>query len=193
MSQFLFLDSGPLGLLTHPQRSAEVVALTEWLARCLVSGSRVIVPAIVYYELKRELLRTKNSLSIARLDAFVEATPDRYLALSDEALLLAAGLWARSRQAGQPTADAKALDVDVIIAAQAATSSSSRRIRSTSSSFSPQESGTRSTRSPLLVDKNLIAPGNDHRPTVSCPVNRAEEQRISLFFSQGRGLPGFTA
>ena len=119
MSQVLFLDSGPLGLLTHPQRSAEVLAVAEWLSRCILSGSRVIVPAIVYYELKRELIRAKKSFGIARLDAFVGASPGRYLPLSDEALRLAADLWARSRQEGQPTADPKALDIDVIIAAQA--------------------------------------------------------------------------
>jgi hypothetical protein len=62
VSQVLFLDSGPLGLLTHPQRSAEVLAVTEWLTRCLLSGSRVIVPAIVYYELKRELLRANKGI-----------------------------------------------------------------------------------------------------------------------------------
>jgi predicted nucleic acid-binding protein len=119
VSQVLFLDSGPLGLLTHPQRSAEVLAVTKWLTRCLLSGSRVIVPAIVYYELKRELLRAKKSIGVTRLDAFVAATPGRYLALSDEALRLAAGLWAKARQEGQATADPKALDIDVIIAAQA--------------------------------------------------------------------------
>jgi predicted nucleic acid-binding protein len=119
VSEFLFLDSGPLGLLTHPQRSAEVVAVAEWLSRCLLGGSRVIVPAIVYYELKRELLRAKKSFGIARLDAFISATPGRYLPLSDEALRLAADLWAKARQGGQPTADPNALDIDVIIAAQA--------------------------------------------------------------------------
>jgi hypothetical protein len=62
VSQVLFLDSGPLGLLTHPQRSAEVLAITEWLTRCLLSGRRVIVPAIVYYELKRELLRANKGI-----------------------------------------------------------------------------------------------------------------------------------
>lgn len=57
MSRFLVLDSGPLGLLTHPQRNAEVVEITGWLSQCLLSDHRVIIPAIVYYELKRELLR----------------------------------------------------------------------------------------------------------------------------------------
>jgi predicted nucleic acid-binding protein len=79
----------------------------------------VIVPAIVYYELKRELLRAKKTFGVARLDAFIAASAGRYLPLSDEALRLAADLWARSRQEGQPTADPKALDIDVIIAAQA--------------------------------------------------------------------------
>ena len=119
MNQILFLDSGPLGLLTHPQRSAEVVAVTEWLSHCLLGGCRVIVPAIVYYELKRELLRAKKSFGVARLEAFIAATPGRYLPLSDEALRLAADLWAKSRQEGQPTADPKSLDIDVIIAGQA--------------------------------------------------------------------------
>ena len=119
MSQFLFLDSGPLGLLTHPQRSAEVIAVTEWLSRCLMSGARVVVPAIVYYELKRELLRAEKTASVSRLDAFVNAAAGRYLPLSDEALRLAAELWAQARRQGRPTAEAQALDIDVLIAAQA--------------------------------------------------------------------------
>src|ERR1051326_2126428 len=59
VSRFLFLDSAPLGLITHPQRSTRVAAITEWLSRCILNGHRVVVPAIVYYELKRELLRAK--------------------------------------------------------------------------------------------------------------------------------------
>lgn len=119
MSRFLVLDSGPLGLLTHPQRNAEVVAITDWLSQCLRAGNRVIVPAIVYYEVKRELLRAGKSVSVLRLDAFTSRTPGRYLPLSDEALQLAAELWARARQQGRPTADMRDLDVDVILAAQA--------------------------------------------------------------------------
>jgi predicted nucleic acid-binding protein len=119
VSQFIFLDSGPLGLLTHSQRSAEVIDVTRWLSRCLMSGTRAVVPAIVYYEIKRELLRAKKTFAVERLDAFVRAAPDRYLPLSDEALRLAAELWAKSRQEGRPTAESKAIDIDVLIAAQA--------------------------------------------------------------------------
>jgi predicted nucleic acid-binding protein len=117
--RFLFLDSGPLGLITHPQQSATVAAITEWLTGCILRGNQVIVPAIIYYELKRELIRAKKATSVARLDAFVRAAPGRYLPLSDEALTLAAELWARARQGGLPASERAALDVDVILAAQA--------------------------------------------------------------------------
>jgi predicted nucleic acid-binding protein len=118
VSDVLLLDSGPLGLITQPQRSHEVIAITDWLKDCLREGARVLVPAIVYYEIKRELLRANKTIGIARLDAFVNAAPDRYLALSDDALRFAAELWAQSRRAGRPTADTLALDIDVLLAAQ---------------------------------------------------------------------------
>ncbi len=114
MSDVLLLDSGPLGLITQPQRSHEVVAITDWLKDCLNAGARVLVPAIVYYEIKRELLRANKAIGIARLDAFVNAAPDRYVPLTDDALRFAAELWAQSRRAGRPTADAMALDIDII-------------------------------------------------------------------------------
>ena len=118
MSKVLFLDSSPLGVITQPQQTSEVIGITTWLVGCLRKGATVIVPAIVYYEVKRELLRAKKTSGLARLDAFVNATPGRYLALTDNALRLAADLWAKSRQQGQLTAAPTALDIDVILAAQ---------------------------------------------------------------------------
>ena len=119
MSRFLVLDSAPLGVLTHPQRNAEVAAVTDRLAQCLLSGHHITVPAIIHYEVRRELLRANKNVGVARLDAFSAQTPGRYLPLSDNALRLAAELWATARQRGRPTADVKDLDVDVILAAQA--------------------------------------------------------------------------
>lgn len=55
--------------------------------------------------------------SIERLDAF-KATLT-YLSLTTEVMLRAAALWAEARRRGLPTADAKELDGDVILAAQA--------------------------------------------------------------------------
>jgi predicted nucleic acid-binding protein len=131
VSDVLFLDSGPLGLITQPQRSHEVIAITDWLKDCLSSGARVLVPAIVFYEIKRELLRANKIIGIARLDAFVKAVPDRYLPLTDDALRFAAELWAQSRRAGRPTADATALDIDVLLSAQALRFGSSSLVATT--------------------------------------------------------------
>jgi predicted nucleic acid-binding protein len=85
------------------------------------AGYRLVVPAIADYEVRRELERARRSQGLAQLDAFNAARADRYLALSDMALRLAAKLWAQARNAGIPTADPKELDCDVLIAAQALT------------------------------------------------------------------------
>jgi predicted nucleic acid-binding protein len=121
VSRYLLLDSGPLGLVTQPRISPEVLAMNRWLLDRLSSGDVVLVPAIIYYELRRELLRAQKASGLARLDAFVQIDSDRYLELTDEALRHAAGLWAKSRQQGRPTSSALDLDIDVILAAQALT------------------------------------------------------------------------
>ncbi len=98
MRHIIILDSGPLGLIAHPQYGFKgVVEATEWLSRNITAGSRVMVPAIVYYELKHERLWARKIVGLGRPDVFVNATRDRYLPLSDAALRLAADLWAESR------------------------------------------------------------------------------------------------
>jgi predicted nucleic acid-binding protein len=119
VSRYLLLDSGPLGLVTQPKLSPEVVAMNRWLIAGLSGGDTVLVPAIIYYELRREWLPAGKTSGLARLDALVQIDPNRYLALTDEALRLAAELWAKARQQGRPTAPGYDLDIDVILAAQA--------------------------------------------------------------------------
>jgi hypothetical protein len=75
VSQILLLDSGPLGLLTLPKVSEEVIAINRWLAGRLRAGDTVFVPAIVYYEIRRELLRAEKSSGLARLEAFCRKRP----------------------------------------------------------------------------------------------------------------------
>jgi predicted nucleic acid-binding protein len=87
----------------------------------MAAGHRPIVPVIAGYEVQRELERVGQRRGLAQLDAFNAARSDRYLALTDDALRLAAKLWAQARNAGMPTADPKELDCDVLIAAQALT------------------------------------------------------------------------
>ena len=119
MSQVVLLDAGPLGLVTNPRRSPQSVACAQWLQALVARGSRVIVPEIADYEVRRELLRANKMEGLARLDALVGLL--EYLPLTTAAMRQAALFWARARQQGQPTADDKALDGDVILAAQAIT------------------------------------------------------------------------
>jgi predicted nucleic acid-binding protein len=121
MTRVIILDTGPLGLLTNPKKTPEPRAITQWALDLIAAGHRLIVPAIADYEVRRELERLGHRKGLAQLDAFNAARADRYLALTDSALRLAARLWAQARNAGTPTADPKELDCDVLIAAQALT------------------------------------------------------------------------
>ena len=63
----------------------------------------------------------RNTTGLARVAAFCNAVPGRYLPLSDPALRLGCRLWAQARNAGTPTAAPSELDCDVLLAAQALT------------------------------------------------------------------------
>jgi predicted nucleic acid-binding protein len=94
-------------------------ACRVWLSSHLSSGVQVYLPEIVDYELRRELLRAKLTGALARLNALKETL--HYLPLTTESMTLAAELWAQARQSGVITADDKAIDGDVILAALALT------------------------------------------------------------------------
>jgi predicted nucleic acid-binding protein len=115
----VLLDAGPLGLVTNPRHSAESRACAEWLQSLVSHRNRVLVPEIADYEVRRELLRAKKETGLARLDALTALV--EYLPLRTAAMRLAAEFWARARQQGKPTAADRALDADVILAAQAMT------------------------------------------------------------------------
>jgi len=112
------LDSSPLGLVTQKTgKSLNGDACRVWMENLLVQGVRVYVPEVADYEVRRELIRTKNPGSIARLDRLKQFA--RYLPITTDIMLEAAELWAQSRNLGVATADIHALDGDLIIAAQA--------------------------------------------------------------------------
>lgn len=113
----VLLDAGPLGLATNPRESDDAVRCKAWLKGLLDAGSRVAVPSIADYEVRRELLRAGKAAGLRRLDALVELLGR--LPITDEVLARAAELWAQARREGRPTADAQALDADAILAATA--------------------------------------------------------------------------
>lgn len=117
MIRLILLDSGPLGMVTNPKAEGVTLACQQWLKSLLRRGERVIIPEISDYEVRRELLRAGLMRSVRRLDELKQTL--QYEPLRTDTMLLAAKLWAEIRQSGQPTADAKALDGDVILAAQA--------------------------------------------------------------------------
>jgi predicted nucleic acid-binding protein len=121
MSRVIVLDTSPLGMLANPFRATPGTDILRWTHDQVQAGHRLVVPAVADYELRRELIRNRSSRSLLLLDRFIQAEPGRYLPLTDEALQLAATLWAQARNRGTPTADPKELDCDVLIAAQALT------------------------------------------------------------------------
>jgi predicted nucleic acid-binding protein len=76
-----------------------------------------MLPEIADYEVRRELLRANKLMGIQRLDELKAILT--YRPLTTETMLKAAEFWAEARRRGRPTADPKALDGDVILAAQA--------------------------------------------------------------------------
>ena len=115
----VILDSGPLGLVTNPKPSPQSVACSDWLRQLVAAGTRIIIPEIADYEIRRELIRANKYQGISRLDALHRGC--EYLPITTEAMRQAAVLWAQARQHGQPTAGDNTIDGDVILAAQALT------------------------------------------------------------------------
>ena len=121
----LVLDCGILGKICHPDHP-DNLPLARWVRRVLEGSPRtftITLPEITDYELRRKLFHlarykaTRQArLSLSRLDEF--AMLANYLPLHTGVMHLAADLWARARSTGQKTADDKALDIDVILAAQ---------------------------------------------------------------------------
>jgi predicted nucleic acid-binding protein len=119
VSRVVFLDAGPIGLVTNPKLSAESTLCTRWLQTLITSNIRVIIPEIADYEVRRELLRANKVRGIARLDELANSI--EYLPITTTAMRQAAMFWAQARQQGQPTAGDKTIDSDMILAAQAMT------------------------------------------------------------------------
>src|SRR5206468_3145536 len=109
-------DSAPLSEICDPVSSPRVVAVSLWATTQLAAGNRICVPEVIDYELRRELVRSGKKTSIHELDALKNRIT--YIPINTQAMILAADLWAQSRNLGTPTGDPKRLDIDVILSAQ---------------------------------------------------------------------------
>jgi len=117
MTKIIALDTGSLGMVSNPRaQSADCKACQKWLKSMLSQGHVIAIPEIADYEIRRELLRANRTASIRQLEQIKDV--GLYLPITTAVMLRASQLWAIARQGGQPTADPKALDGDVILAAQ---------------------------------------------------------------------------
>ncbi len=118
MSPIVLLDTGVLGAVTNPNaKKSDNSACLDWLVSLPLRGYELAIPEIADYELRRELLRGEKVRGIQKLDNLKAELV--YLPITTSVMIRAAELWAEVRQIGQATADSKALDGDVILAAQA--------------------------------------------------------------------------
>ncbi len=114
MPDTVILDATPLGKLAHPTPGAEIKA---WLENHLAARTILIIPEITDFEIRRNLLLSRLTKSLARLDDLKGLL--LYMPITTSVMLKAAELWADARRVGRSTADPKELDADVILAAQA--------------------------------------------------------------------------
>lgn len=122
MTWVVFLDTGVLGLVTHPKGSADATRCTTWLKDLLSHGHQVCIPEVCDYELRRDYVRRAPhdgaaQKALVKLDALKEVID--YIPIRTDMMVHAAALWAQAKNRGKTTAHPEQLDVDVILAAQA--------------------------------------------------------------------------
>ena len=110
------LDTGPLGMVTHPRASGENRECSTWLRGMLEDGQPHRHPGNLR-------LRAETGARPRGQAGGIETTRcsgerSRYLPLDTVVMRHAAHLWALARNEGRPTASMDALDADVILAAQ---------------------------------------------------------------------------
>ncbi|MBI3923682.1 MAG: nucleic acid-binding protein [Armatimonadetes bacterium] len=117
MRRLILLDAGPLGMACNPTASPLADRANLWVESLVRREVFVAIPEIADYEVRRELLRARKIRGIAILNLLKDEL--LYIPITTETILRAAEFWAKCRNEGYPLADPRALDGDVILAAQA--------------------------------------------------------------------------
>ena len=103
----IVLDTFPAGSVSKRPGGTKLTISDQchqWINTCEAAGHRILVPAVTYYEVLRELEQRQAIGQIERLKTFC-LDPIRFLAVTTAHLETAAALWGLARRAGLPTAD----------------------------------------------------------------------------------------
>ena len=115
----VFLDTGILSKLSSINETQEFQNCQDWLYGLLARSIYVVSSDICDYEVRRGLILTSITKTkrqgLSKLDLLHQIID--FLPVSQDVLTKAAQLWAETRRKGQPTAELKNIDVDVIIGA----------------------------------------------------------------------------
>jgi predicted nucleic acid-binding protein len=120
---YIILDTGPLSncVVRIGQGNGASLSLSEqcrqWLTECESEGASILVPAITYYEVLREIERRGATAQRQRLRDY-SFQAGRFIPLTTSHLEIAASLWAQARNSGNPTANDTSLDGDILLCAQ---------------------------------------------------------------------------
>jgi len=120
LARIIFLDAGPLGLACNELGNGEPLAIWNWIWNEVDGGSKIVIPEITDYEVRRNLLCERFSASLARLDDLSKSLCT-YLPITTPSIRQAAELWAQARRGGDRTSGEQSIDGDVILAAQTLT------------------------------------------------------------------------
>jgi hypothetical protein len=73
MTQIVLLNSTPVGLITNPKATPLAIECQQWLESLLDRGYQVVLPEIIDYEIRRELLivNKRSSSSFANLSTSI--------------------------------------------------------------------------------------------------------------------------
>jgi hypothetical protein len=68
MTNLIVLDSNPLGLITNPKVSPITLQCQQWFKNLSSRNYFPVLPEIIDYEVRRELIRADKQSGIKRLD-----------------------------------------------------------------------------------------------------------------------------
>jgi hypothetical protein len=85
--RIILLDTGIVGIITNPKSSSiDAQECKQWFKQFLEQGEIFMLPEIVDYEVRRELLRANKYQGLKRLDELKVTLI--YLSLNTEVMLL---------------------------------------------------------------------------------------------------------